>query len=155
MNNLLKLIALLFLLFTQQSFAKEIAVLLPVTGAASPFEQAELTQEAVEGLSAKFDLKHGEEVDQFVKQVFHDESKKKDCDEENCYRRIAARYQADKIVAFRMLERAQGNYLVTSHSYDVPTGTMTLSEQKFCVQCTTQKLKALFKELATGLARAN
>lgn len=147
MKNLLRILAVALLLSAQIAYAKEIAVLLPVTGPLTPFEKAELTKEAVHGLSSTFELKHGEEVDRFVKQAFQEESKKKDCDETNCYRRIAAQYHAEKIIALRVAEVSKGRYLVTYHLYDVPTGEMIASQKKECAQCSFEKLKALCKEL--------
>lgn len=139
--------------FTQAACAKEVAVLLPVTGPLTPLEKIELTGEAVENLSTRFELKHGEEVDRFVKQAFQEESKKKDCDETNCYRRIAAQYHAEKIVALRVAEVGKGRYLVTFHLYDVPTGEMTASQKKECAQCSFEKLKALCKELTSQMIK--
>lgn len=147
MKNLLRILAVALLLSAQTAYAKEIAVLLPVTGPLTPFEKAELTKEAVQGLSLIFELKHGEEVDRFVKQAFQEESKKKDCDETNCYRRIAAQYHAEKIVALRVAEVSKGRYLVTYHLYDVPTGEMIASQKKECAQCSFERLKLLCKEL--------
>lgn len=141
------LLAAAMILFATGSFAEEIAVLLPLTGPLTPLEKSELTREAVKGLSEQFELKHGGEVDQFVRQAFQEESQKQDCDETNCYRRIAARYHADKIAAIRIVQIAQGSYLVTSHLYDVPTGELTVSEQSKCTQCSIQKLKVLCKAL--------
>lgn len=155
MRNKLRLLFLTFLIFASPAFAKEIAVMLPLTGPLSPFEQAELTKEFADGISNQFELKYGEDVDRFVKQVFQDESKKKDCDEAKCYQRIAAQYHAEKILALRVVQVAQGNYLVTSHLYDVPSGNMTFSEKRTCLECTTQKLKALCKELASRITHAN
>lgn len=127
--------------------AKEIAVLLPVTGSLTPFEKSRLGQEVVEGFSAKFEFQYGEEVDRFVKKAFQDESKKQDCDETNCYRRIAAQYHAEKIVALRVSNVDKDNYLVTINLYDVPTGEMTSSQKAECQQCSFEKLKVLCREL--------
>lgn len=154
MKNILKVLAVALLLNAPMAYAKEIAVLLPVTGPLTPFEKAELTKEAVRGLSLTFELKHGEEVDRFVKKAFQEESKKKDCDETNCYRRIAAQYHAEKIVALRVAEVEKGRYLVTYHLYDVPTGEMTASQKKECTQCSFEKLKAVCKELTSGMSKA-
>ena len=142
------------LLLAHAAYAKEVAVLLPVTGPLTPFEKAELTKEAVEALSTQFELKHGEDVDRFVKQAFQEESKKKDCDETNCYRRIAAQYHAEKIIALRVAQIEKGRYLVTYHLYDVPTGEMTASQQKECAQCSFEKLKVLCKEMISLSAQA-
>lgn len=152
MKNIYKVFAVALLLFVpiffgQTACAKEIAVLLPVTGPLTPYEKSELTKEVVDGLSTRFELKHGEEVDHIVKQAFQEESQKKDCDETNCYRRIAAQYHAEKIVALRVAQVEKGRYLVTYHLYDVPTGEMTASQQKECSQCSFEKLKALCQEL--------
>lgn len=154
MRNVLRLFAVALLLFASSAYAKETAVLLPVTGPLTPLEKSELTQVIVTGLSASFELKHGEEVDRIVKQAFEEESKKQDCDETNCYRRIAAQYHAEKIVALRVAEVEKDRYLVTFHIYDVPTGEMTASQQKDCVDCSFEKLKALCKELTGALPQA-
>lgn len=147
MKNILSVFIVALLLLSQSAYGQEIAVLLPVIGPLTPFEKSELTKQAVDGLSAKFELKHGEEVERFVKQVFQEESHKKDCDEANCYRRIAAQYHAEKIVALRVALVDKGRYLVTSHLYDVPTGEMTASQKMECLQCSFDKLKALCKEV--------
>lgn len=157
-NNLRVLVVAMLLLapifFLQTAYAKEIAVLLPITGPLTPFEKVELTKVAAQGLSLTFELKHGEDVDRFVKKTFQEESKKKDCDEANCYRRIAAQYHAEKIVALRVAQVGKGRYLVTYHLYDVPTGEMAVSEQKECTQCSFEKLKALCKELTLNMTLA-
>jgi hypothetical protein len=149
MKNILSLFAVALLLLAQTAFAKEVAVLLPVIGPLTPFEKVELSKEVVSGLSSRFELKHGEEVDRFVKQAFQEESQKQDCDETNCYRRIAAQYRAEKIVALRVAQVEKGRYLVTYHLYDVTTGEMLESLQKECAQCSLEKLKGLCKELAS------
>lgn len=154
MKNLLGVFAAAILLLAQSAYAKEVAVLLPVVGPLTPYEQAELSKEAAQTFSSRFELKYGDEVDHFVKQVFQDESKKKDCDEANCYRRIAAQYHAEKIVALRVAQVEKGRYLVTSHLYDVPTGEMTASQKMECAQCSFEKLKALCKEIAQRVIAA-
>jgi hypothetical protein len=155
MKNILRVLVVAMLLLAQTAYAKEIAVLLPVTGPLTPFEKVELTKEAVAGLSSRFELKHGDEVDRFVKQAFQEESKKQDCDETNCYRRIAAQYHAEKIVALRVIQMEKGRYLVTCHLYDVSTGEMTFSQQKECAQCSFEKLGALCKELIGKMVSAS
>ena len=147
--------ALLFasILFAQAVTAKEIAVLLPLTGPLTPIENAELTRQVVEGLSVKFDLKHGVEVDRVVKQAFQEESKKRDCDETNCYRRIAAQYRAEKIIAIRVVQSGKENYLVTINLYNVLTNEMTVSQKRDCAQCSTEKLKVILKELTSNVSK--
>ncbi len=154
MKNILRLFTIAIIFFAPLACAKEIAVLLPVIGPLTPFEKIELTKQAAEGLSAKFELRHGEEVERFVKQAFQDESHKKDCDETNCYRRIAARYHAEKIVALRVAQVDKGRYLVTAHLYDVPTGEMTSSQKMECTQCSFEKLKVLCKEIMQRIVEA-
>lgn len=157
MNNILRVFAVAALVLCSACLAPaacagEVAVLLPVTGPLTPLEKTELAKEAVAVLSARFEVRHGEEVDRFVTQVFREESRKKDCDEANCYRRIAAQFNAEKIVAIRVAETAKGRYLVAHHLYDVPTGEMTSSHRKECAQCSFEKLKALCKELTSQTA---
>ena len=134
------------LLLSSAVNANEIAVLLPITGPMTPYEKSELSKELITGLSTKFELEYGEEVDRFVKQVFREESKKSDCDETNCYRRIASLYHAGKIVAFRVTEIDKGHFLVTAHLYDVPTGELVSTQKEECNQCSFEKLKSLCKE---------
>jgi hypothetical protein len=154
MINILKGIAVALLLFASTAYAREIAVLLPIAGSLTPFEKSEISKVVVEGLSAKFELKYGEGVDHFVKQAFQDESKKNDCDETNCYRRIASKFHAQSIVALRVIDIDKGRYLVTTHLYDVATGEMTSSQNEECAQCSFEKLKVLFKELIARMSKA-
>ena len=141
------------ILFSQSVYSKETAVLLPLAGPITPMENAELTKLAVEGLSVKFDLKHGEDVDRAVKQAFLEESKKKDCDETNCYRRIAAQYRAEKIVAIRVVQAGKESYLVTINLYNVLTNEMTISQKRECTMCSIEKLKVILKELTSNATR--
>jgi len=152
MKIIVKLLAVMAFLLAHSAYAKEIAVLLPVTGPLTPFEKTEITQAVVEGLAKRFDLKHGEDIDLFVKKAFQEESQKSDCDETNCYRRIAAQYHAEKIVGFRIVQITQGNYFITAHLYDVMTGDLSVSEQRKCAQCSIIKFKELCKELTDKMA---
>lgn len=158
MQNISRIFAAALLLFApvlfgQAACANEIAVLLPVTGPLTAAEKVEVTKLAVEGFSTRFELKHGAEVDRIVKQAFQEESKKNDCDETSCYRRIAAQYHAEKIVALRVAQVEAGRYLVTMHLYDVTTGEMTASQQRECAQCSFEKLKALCQELTNSISQ--
>jgi hypothetical protein len=154
MKRLAGIFAVAMLLFIPQAYARESAVLLPVTGPLTTLEKTGLSKEVLDDLSSSFDLQYGEEVDRFVKQVFQEESKKSDCDEANCYRRIAALYHAQKIVGLRVTEIDKGSYLVILLLYDVPTGEMTSSQKEECKQCTFEKLKLLCKGLASRISRA-
>jgi len=154
MKNLLRVFAVALLLLAHAAYAKEVAVLLPVTGPLTPLEKSELSKQVVDGLPVQFELKYGEEVDRFVKQAFQEESKKQDCDETNCYRRIAARYHAEKIIALRVAEIDKGRYLVTIQLYDVPTGDVISSQKEECTQCSFEKLKILCKELSARMSKS-
>ena len=154
MKYLLGFFTAAMLLLATVANAKEVAVLLPVTGPLTPIEKSELSDELIKGLSAKYELEFGEEVDRYVTQVFHDESKKSDCDETNCYRRIAALYHSEKIVALRVAEIEKGHYLMSAHLYDVPTGEMISDQKEECNQCSFEKLKSLCKELASRMIKA-
>ncbi len=154
MRKLLGVFAVAIWVFAQSAYAKEVAVLLPVTGPLTPFEKTGLSKEMVEGLAEKFELKYGEAVERVVRDVFREESKKADCDETDCYRRIAAKYHAEKIIALRVTEMDKGHYLVTSHLYDISTGEMTSSQKEECTQCSFEKLKILCKELSRRMSEA-
>ena len=153
MKKLLNLMAFAFLLMTQTAYAKENAVLLPVIGPLTALEKTELSKAMVEGLSARYVLRFGEDVDSYVKLVFQEESKKNDCDEMNCYRRIAAHYHAEKIIALRITTVDKNTYLVTSHLYDVATGAVASDQKEDCATCSIDKLKLLCKELAQRLSK--
>ena len=155
MKNLLSGFAVaILLLLANTANAREAAVLLPVTGSLTPFEKSELGKVVIDGLSEKFAMNYGEEVDRFVKQTFQDESKKNDCDETNCYRRIAAQYHAQMIVALRVADINKGRYLVSANLYDVATGEMASSQKEECAQCSFEKLKVLCKELIARMSKA-
>jgi len=147
MKTLFGLMGVALLLFVPSVDAKEVAVFLPVVGPLTPFERSELTKDAVEKLATDFEMRYGDEVDNFVKQAFQEESKKKDCDEANCYRRIAAQYHAEKIVALRVTLMEKGRYLVTFHLYDVATGEMISTHKKECKSCSFEKLRSVCSEL--------
>jgi hypothetical protein len=154
MKKILGLVGLAVLLFAHAACAKEAVVLLPITGPLTPYEKTELAKAVVAELSAKFDLKHGEAVDRFAKKAFQEESRKKDCDETNCYLRIAEHYHADKIAAVRIVLVAKDSYLLSLHLYDVASGEMDFSEKTDCAECSTGKLKLLMLELARRLLEA-
>jgi ribosomal protein L37AE/L43A len=135
------------LMVSQVAYSAEKAVLLPIVGEFSPHEKMELADVLVKGLASRFEVIRGAKVDQFVKQTFQEESKKTDCDEAHCYQRIALKYQADKIIAFRITKVADGHYLVLFNLYDVTTGEMTMSRSQQCSACTFQKLKAIGSDL--------
>jgi hypothetical protein len=151
MKKILGLVGLAVLLFAHAASAKEVVVLLPITGPLTPYEKTELARAVVGELSPKFELKYGAAVDRFAKKAFQEESKKKDCDETNCYRRIAAQYHADKIAAVRIVLVAKDNYLLSLHLYDVASGEMDFSEKMDCTECSSDKLKLHFLALARRL----
>lgn len=131
--------------------SNDTAVLLPVTGPLTSYEKMEMAGEIVAGLSGRLKLIHGNDVDLFVSQVFREESQKQDCDEVNCYRRIAEHYQAEKIVALRVATLDKDRYLLTFYHYDVFEGKMTASQQKECAQCSLDKLKELCRAFTAHL----
>jgi|GEM_PF-3806928 hypothetical protein len=154
MKRLPGIFAIVMILLVPTAYAREIAVLLPVTGPLTTLEKTELSKEVVDDLSFRFDFQYGEEVDRFVKQVFQEESKKNDCDEANCTRRIAAFYHAEKIVSLSVTEIDKGNYLVILLLYDVPTGVMTSIPNEECTQCSFEKIRLLCKGLASRISMA-
>jgi ribosomal protein L37AE/L43A len=154
MKKLPSIIACALMLLATSAFAKDIAVLLPVAGPLTPYEKTELSRVVVEGLAAKFDMQYGEDVQRIVEKVFQEESKKNNCDESNCYRRIGTHYHADKIVALRVTEVEKGHFLLTSNLYDVPTGSITSSQKEECTQCSFEKLKVICNELIGRIGKA-
>lgn len=127
--------------------AREVAVLLPISGPLTPLEVTELSNQVITELSARYVLKHGVEVDKVVKQAFLEESKKNNCDEVNCYRKIASNYKAEYIVAIRVNKIESERYLLTFNLYNVLTNTMASSQQKECMQCTFDRVKFTMGEM--------
>lgn len=125
------------------AFAAEGVVLLPVTGPLTPQEINTLTTDAAKNLSGRFRVIYGEEVDAFVKKVFSEESKKADCDEDACYRRIAANYKVDRIAALKVAKMGDKGYLVTFSIYDTVQGKVIESRRKDCADCSFEGLQAL------------
>ncbi|MEI7843965.1 MAG: hypothetical protein WCI39_13155 [Gallionellaceae bacterium] len=155
MKKILALFAVTFCLFSQLAQAKDTAVLLPIGGTLTATEKSSLTQEIVTNLAPQFELTYGDEVDQFVKKAFQEESKKKDCDETNCYRRIAAKFHAEKIVALRLTQIGKARQLMVLHIYDVQTGEVTASEKGECTDCSLEKLKTLSKKLISATLKSS
>lgn len=147
MKKILALLLVFLALSSATAYAKETAVLLPVTGPLTPLEITELSRDIVTGLAPLFDLKHGEEVNRFVKQTFLEESKKPDCDEASCYRQIAAQYHAEKIIALRLTQIETEHYWLILNVYDVVTGDVTVSNKRECTSCSFEKIKILAREL--------
>lgn len=147
LQNLLYL-SLFILSFTSaQAHAAERAVLLPITGELLASEKTQLADEVAKSLSGQYQIILGDKVNQFVTKVFREESKKLDCDETSCYRRIAAEFKADKIVAIKIAKVASGQYLVTFNLYDVPTGEVTQPRKAECTECGYSKLLATVQSM--------
>jgi hypothetical protein len=150
MRTLQKLLylALFILGFTAtQAHAAERVVLLPITGELLASEKSQLAAEAAKALSWQYKIIQGDKVNQFVTKVFREESKKLDCDETSCYRRIASEFKADKIVAIKIAKVASGQYLVTFNLYDVATGEVSHSRKTECTECGYSKLLAAVQSM--------
>lgn len=129
-------LALFILGFTvTQARAAERVVMLPITGELLASEKSQLAVHTAKALSWQYQIIQGDKVNQFVTKVFWEESKKLECDETSCYRRIAAEFNADKIVAIKVAKVASGKYLVAFNLYDVPTGEITYSRKAECTEC--------------------
>ena len=152
MKIIANLYVLLIALLAPAAYAQEVAVLLPVIAPYSTTEKSELAQLVVTGLALRFDIKFGEEVDHFVSLAFQEESKKKECDEVTCLRRIGAQYHAEKIVTLRVTSVNKENLLVTSNIYDLTTSEIISSQKAECNQCSFSKLKTLTKEIVKHMA---
>lgn len=141
MRSIIKLIWLAAFLFVAPlAHAADRAVLLPVTGELLASEKVQLADEVAKSLSGQYLVIKGDKVNRFVAKVFREESNKLDCDETNCYRRIAAEFKAEKIIALKIAKVSSGKYLQTFNLYDVTTGEVVLSKQAECNECSFSKL---------------
>lgn len=132
------------------AFAAEGIVLLPVTGPLTPQEINTLTTDAAKNLSGSYRVVSGEEVDAYVKKVFSEESKKADCDEDACYRRIAANFKVDRIAALKVAKMGDKGYLVTFSIYDTVQGKVIDSRRKDCADCSFEGLQGLCSGLVAS-----
>lgn len=142
----------MFLTTVSASFgsAAEGILLLPVTGPLTPLEIQSLTTDAAKNLSGRYRVIYGEEVDSFVKKVFSEESRKADCDEDACYRRIAANFKVDRIAALKVAKTGEKGYLVTFSIYDTLQGKVIESRRKDCADCSFEGLQEVCKGLVAG-----
>lgn len=130
------------------SSEREKAVLLPIVGPLTAKEKEDLAHTLVSVLDGSYKVIYGADVDSYVKKVFREERKKTDCDETTCYRKIAARYGAEKIVAFRVVKKRGNDYLITFNIYDVTTEEIEESKKLDCLDCSYETIKRLSAKLA-------
>ncbi len=157
MHTMIKTICLVAALLFNISLAQgaERIVLLPVAGELLASEKVQLADAAAHAVSGQYHVLYGDKVNQFVVKAFQDESKKLDCDESNCYKKIASEFKVDKIMALKIAKVASGKYLVALNLYDIPTGGVIVSKSAECSECSFEKLVATAQSIMNVLAKGS
>jgi len=145
------LLALFFFCGSAPAAELEKGVLLPVTGPLTPHEKDVLAETVAESFKNKYNIIYGADVNSFVVKVFEEESKKHDCDETACYRKIAEHFHASVVIALRITKKEERDQLVTLSVFDVLEEKVVHSGRKDCHSCSYEELKALCEGLVEGI----
>lgn len=110
------------------------AVMMPL---ATPFSQEENTQLAAgiaDGLSSRYEVLHGKEVDGIIKRIFDEENKGLNCDLNICYQKIARHFGAENIVALVVAPRPKkdGGMSLSLSVLNVLENKVVLKRQVIC-----------------------
>ena len=143
MKNLFAALLLVFMAGGPVLAAAEKGVLLPISGPLTAEEKKGLADTVAGHLSGSYQVVYGEEVNDYITKVFREESKKDDCDEEACYRKIATHYGAETIFALRVVKEGDALYVVTFNIYDVLTEKVVQSRKEACSHCSYESLNEI------------
>lgn len=84
------------------------AVLMPISSPFSQGENARLASGIAEGLSSRYQVLHGKEVDGVIKQIFDEENKGLNCDLDICYQKIVRHFGVENVVALVVAPKGDG-----------------------------------------------
>jgi hypothetical protein len=124
------------------------AVVMPISGPLTAGEKPLLEQKLASLFSDRYKVLSGAEVTDYAAKVIREENKKEDCDLQRCYTRIAARFNAEVLIAFKLLRRDETSLSATLVVYDVVDGKDIRRKTEVCEQCTVDKLSALLEKMA-------
>lgn len=105
----------------------------------------------VQGLQQQYEVFAGEEVKQKTDEIFHKESKKKNCDETRCLEDIAMAFQSD-LIAIANVAKIEGGYLLALSIRNVTDNKAVFSNSVACKGCDGFQLVDKLKELSGASA---
>lgn len=108
------------------------AVLMPLTTPFSPAENAQLAAGIADGLSSRYQVLHGAEVDAVIKRIFDEENKGLNCDLDICYQKIARHFGVENIVAFVVTPRKDGRKNIALSVLNVLENRVVLKREAVC-----------------------
>lgn len=101
----------------------------------------------VQGLQEQYEVFAGQDVKQKTDEIFHKESKKKNCDETRCMEDIATAFQAE-LVATANVAKIEGGYLLALSIRNVMDNKAVYSNSLPCKGCDPFQVVEKLKELA-------
>lgn len=129
--------------------SKQKMVLMPIGGTLlAEDEKKQVADKLATTLSKKYEVVWGGEVNAYVEKVFREENRKKDCDADECYRKISKHYSAPLIAVFSIVKSGDGEYQLFFKYVNVAENSVINSRRTVCDDCSTDKLV----EIAGGLA---
>lgn len=128
--------------------AKQKMVLMPVSGTVlAADEKNQIAERLAAALSKKHEVVWGGEVNAYVEKVFREENRKKNCDADECFRKISKHYNAPLIAVFNFLKSGEGEYQLFLKYVNVAENSATTSQKSVCKNCSASQLA----EMAAGL----
>ncbi len=128
--------------------AKQKMVLMPISGTLlTADEKQQVAEKLAAALSKKYEVVQGGEVNAYVEKVFREENRKKDCDADECYRKISKHYSAPLITVFNIVKSGEGEYQLFLKYVNVAENSAVTGPKAVCKDCSSGKLA----ETAAGL----
>jgi len=139
------------LLHAAPTIQRENIILMPVMGLDGDDKKLQGAMETalLEGLQQQYVVYTGEKVDQKRKEIFKQESGKKDCDETTCFQNLAASFNAELIASPRVIKQ-DGGYVLSLIIRNLFDDKIVYSKSTPCEGCTIFKVIDKLKELVGG-----
>lgn len=124
--------------------AKQKMVLMPISGTLlTADEKQQVADKLAAALSKKNEVVRGGEVNAYVEKVFREENRKKDCDADECFRKISKQYGAPVIAVFNIVKSGEGEYQLFLKYVNVAENSAVTSQKAVCKDCSTDKLAGM------------
>ncbi len=108
------------------------AVFMPLATPFSEEENGKLAVGIAEGLSLRYQVLHGGEVDGVIKRIFDEENKGLNCDLDVCYQKIARHFGVENIVAFVVTPGKNSGMSLSLSVLNVMENKVVLKRQAVC-----------------------
>ncbi|MBI3794726.1 MAG: fibronectin type III domain-containing protein [Nitrospinae bacterium] len=131
---------------------KPVVVLLPITmKGVSDMELSVFRDALAESLSAKYQVKYGEQTDKIIEEIFKSHAADSlESDESVSYKDVVATLDATLIGKATIFEK-DGDYHISVIVYNVNENKAEVSRTANCEKCTTAELETKLKETASGV----